>query len=281
MAENNAQKPEKTEMTRGKQQKRALKAVSIIKGGMFVIESITGYLAHSNSMIADSADMLEDTLGAAASLIVHDHSPRTQAFVAVGKATVMAALGLGVLGSAVFTLLNPAMLPVAATMGIVGSLGLAANAACASLIYRFRKDDINMMAAWKCLRNDMASNAGVLIAAGLSHFFTSSIPDLVIGSTVAALCVKSAIDIFREAIPILRATRKDPAKKPARQRPRRHLVPGLSPKVSAAFQKTLGAIFRRSAAKPAAQTSAPALPAPSAQPSPLPPKTAPHFTTAL
>ena len=228
-----------TDTPRGKQQDRALKIVAGIQGVMFFVEAISGYFAHSASMIADSVDMLEDSLGAAASAVVRRRGPRAQAGVAIAKATIMAALGLGVLGGAVYTLFNPAVLPVTLTMAIVGGISLSANALCGGLLFRFRKDNLNMMAAWKCLRNDMISNVGVLLAAGLGHIFTSAIPDLVIGAAVATLCVKSAIGIFREAIPVFRAHKKAPpekAKKPAKG-------PGLVPRMASKFKNSLRSVF--------------------------------------
>jgi Co/Zn/Cd efflux system component len=255
-----------THTPRGKQQKRALTSVSLIKGGMFVIEGLAGYFAHSAAMMADSAAMLEDTISATASRIVHSRSPRAQAWVAIAKAAFMACVGLGILGGAVFTLLNPGALPVAATMVIFGTLGLAVNGTCAGLLFRFRNDNINMKAAWKCLRNDMISNIGVLAAAGLSHVFTSALPDLIVGGIVATVCIKSAVDIFREAIPLLKASKKKPEKAAAQKPQAPSPQPKMSPRAASAFTRVLRAVFGRSAAKPAELSLPPAqaVPAPPA-----------------
>lgn len=84
-------------------------------------------------------------------------------------------------------------------MGVVGLLAFAANLFCLILLWRRRDDDINMRSAWVCSRNDVAGNAGVLVAAGLVALTGSPWPDIVIGLLVATVFGHSAVQVIREA----------------------------------------------------------------------------------
>jgi len=55
--------------------------------------------------------------------------------------------------------------PEPITMGVVGVAALAANAACAVLLYAYCGGDANMQSVWICSRNDVLGNLAVLLAA--------------------------------------------------------------------------------------------------------------------
>lgn len=246
-----------------KKQARVLKTIAVIKSAMFVVEGVAGFFAHSMSMKSDSLDMLEDAVGATTSVLVRKHSQRWQAGVALGKAAVMGIGGLGVLAGTAFLFLNPASLPATTIMAIVGGVAFIANTTCAALIYKHRHDNINMKSTWKCVRNDMFSNMGVLAAAGIGHFLISPIPDAVVGVVVAGLCIKGAVDITRDAIKILRLPENARKKKTAKSSSK------PQPKMVVGFKKALRAVFNRKAAatqKAPVIEKAPAPAAPQEQP---------------
>jgi len=132
---------------------------------MFLAEFVAGLLAGSVALLADSLDMLGDSLVYGFSLYVVNRSLQWKARAALAKAAVMAAFGLFVLAQLVYKLLHPA-LPIAEAMGLVGALALAANAVCFALLWRHRAEDINMRSVWLCSRNDILANVGVALAAG-------------------------------------------------------------------------------------------------------------------
>lgn len=92
------------------------------------------------------------------------------------------------------------MLPDAATMGVIGALALIANLVCFILLYTHREDNLNMSSTWLCSRNDLFANVGVLVAAGLSYIYISKWPDIVIGTAIAILFLKSSWSVIKEAI---------------------------------------------------------------------------------
>ena len=116
----------------------------------------------------------------------------------------MAAFGLFVLGQAVYKIAFP-QLPVFETIGAIGLLALAANSISLALLWRHRSDDVNMRSVWLCSRNDIVANASVLVAAAGVWFTGSGWPDIVIGLALAALFLRSAMSVLREANAELRA----------------------------------------------------------------------------
>ena len=177
--------------------------VLAINAAMFVIEAVAGVVAHSTSLLADALDMLGDALVYGFSLFVLARSARWQAGAALAKGGFMLAFGLGVLGEALYKTFNP-IVPVAGTMGLIGSLALMANLACFALLYRHRADNLNMSSTWLCSRNDLIANVAVLLAAVGTHALASRWPDILVGGLIACLFLRSAVQVLREAIIALR-----------------------------------------------------------------------------
>ncbi len=178
---------------------RVLWIVLVVNAAMFFVEGAAGLLAHSTSLLADALDMLGDALVYGFSLFVLARSARWQAGAALAKGVFMLAFGLGVLAEAAYKIFNPVM-PGVATMGAVGALALAANLVCFFLLYRHRGDNLNMRSTWLCSRNDLVANVGVLLAAAASGALASRWPDIVVGVTIAALFLHSALGVLRESL---------------------------------------------------------------------------------
>jgi Co/Zn/Cd efflux system component len=81
---------------------------------------------------------------------------------------------------------------------------LVANLACFFLLMRFRDQDINLRSVWLCSRNDVFSNAGVIVAAGAVAWLGQGWPDLLVGALVALLFLNTSFDVLRTAIRQLR-----------------------------------------------------------------------------
>lgn len=182
---------------------RVLKIVLAINTIMFLLEGSAGWLANSTSLMADALDMLGDATVYGMSLYVLTQSQQKQARVALAKGGFMLLFGLFVLGDAAYKLFY-SVVPNAETMGVFGALALAANLICFFTLYTHREDNLNMSSTWLCSRNDLISNIGVLIAAALSYLLVSKWPDIVIGTIIALLFLKSSWHVTREATVALR-----------------------------------------------------------------------------
>lgn len=187
-------------------QSSVLKIVLVINAVMFVVELTAGLIGHSVSLVADSLDMLGDALVYGFSLYVVARGAAMKARAALLKGIIMAAFGLFVLGQAIYRIAFP-QLPVYETIGIVGSLALAANGACFFLLWRHRADDINMSSVWLCSRNDIIANISVLFASAGVWLAHSGWPDILVGLALAALFLRSAWFVLRDAIKELKAAK--------------------------------------------------------------------------
>lgn len=183
---------------------RVLWIVLFINAAMFLVEGTAGILAHSTALLADALDMLGDALVYGFSLFVLARSARWQASAALSKGIFMLIFGVAVLGEAVYKAFHPVM-PVAEAMGMVGSLALAANLVCFSLLYRHRADNLNMSSTWLCSRNDLIANVAVLVAAAGSFLLVSRWPDILVGGLIASLFLGSALGVLRQSVRALRA----------------------------------------------------------------------------
>ena len=172
--------------------------VLLINGAMFLIEGIYGWLAQSSALMADALDMLADAAIFGFSLYVIRLDSIWQNRAGYIKGIIMALFSISVLIGAFYKLFNP-VVPEAFTMGGIGALALVANLICAILLLGFRDSDINMRSAWICSRNDVLANIGVLLAAWGVAWTGSSWPDLIVGVSISALILKSAIEVLKDA----------------------------------------------------------------------------------
>lgn len=193
-------------------QRRVLTIVLAINAAMFGVEFAAGVVAGSTALMADAVDMLGDALVYALSLYALSRSVRWKAGAAAAKGGFILLFGVGVLVQ-VGIKLAAGVPPSSPIMLIVGGAALAANVACLALLWRYRGHDLNMSSTFECSRNDVIANLGVLAAAAGVAVFASPWPDLVVGAAMAALFLRSAARVLRQALPALRAPA--PAPQPA------------------------------------------------------------------
>ncbi|MCS4505136.1 Zinc transporter ZitB [wastewater metagenome] len=179
-------------------QARMLWVVLAINAVMFVVEFGAGWVAGSTALLGDSLDMLGDALVYGFSLVAVARGARWKAASAGLKGGIMAAFGIAVLLEAGAKALW-GVAPASGLMAGIGVLVLLANAACLVVLTRHRGDDVNMSSAWVCSRNDIVANVGVLVAAGAVALTASPWPDILVGTAVALLFLRSAVRVLGDA----------------------------------------------------------------------------------
>jgi len=177
---------------------RVLGVVLVINASMFIVEFGAGLASGSSALLADSLDMLGDSLVYGFSLFVVHRSLTWRAGAALLKGAIMTLFGVAVLFEALFKMGTPAA-PAVPTMAVIGTLALAANALCFSLLWRHRADDINLRSTWLCSRNDLIANGAVLAAAVMVAWSGSGWPDIFVGLGIAILFLRTAAVVFRES----------------------------------------------------------------------------------
>ena len=190
--------------------RHVLWAVLGLNGGMFVVEVAAGLLAGSASLQADALDFLGDAANYGLSLFVVGMALRYRAMAAVAKGATMGLFGLWVIGAVVWHALRGTV-PEPLTMGVIGFVALAVNAAAFGLLYAFRGGDANMRSAWICTRNDVLGNLAVLLAAAGVLGTRAGWPDLVVAAIMATLALQGAWTVLRQAIGELRFGTVQPA----------------------------------------------------------------------
>lgn len=184
-------------------QSATLKIVLGINAVMFVVELMAGMMAGSTALLSDSLDNLGDALTYGMSLYAVSRGPRSKANVALFKGVLILLASLFVLSQVVYRIAVP-VVPLYQTMGLVSLLALLANGTCLALLWKHRKEDINMSSVWECSRNDIAANIAVFVAAGGVALTHSGWPDILVGLALALLFLKSAAKVLKGAIVELR-----------------------------------------------------------------------------
>ena len=177
--------------------RRVLWIVLIINVILFVGEFTVGWWADSSALQADSLDSLGDASVYVLSLLVVGGTLRQRTKAVFLKGAIQALFGVGVLMEVVRSAWLGAE-PRAAYMAIAAAVALVANLTCFALLTRFRSDDMNMRSVWLCSRNDIVNNAGVIIAAMLVAWWQSPWPDLVVGTLVALLFLRTAWTVLAQ-----------------------------------------------------------------------------------
>lgn len=181
-----------------KSQKKVLWTILLINLVMFFVEFIFGLLSNSQALMADSLDMLGDSLAYGSSLYVVNLGLRAKAKASLLKASLMMLTGVAVLAKSIHTFISPE-LPAYETMSIVAVLALVMNSLCLYLLTRHKNDDINFRSVWVCSRNDIIANSSVIVASFFVYYYASPWPDLIVAIGITILFMKSSWGVFQEA----------------------------------------------------------------------------------
>jgi cation diffusion facilitator family transporter len=179
-------------------QRRTLRWALAINAAMFFVEFTAGWLAQSTGLVADSLDMLADTLVYGMGLYAVGRSPMHMARAAAMSGALQFLLA-GMVVTDVVRRFVVGSEPDGLWMMGVASLALGANVATLLLLAAERRGEIHMRAMWICTNNDVLVNAGVILSGGLVLLIGSALPDLAIGIFVSLLVLRGAVRILREA----------------------------------------------------------------------------------
>ena len=189
--------------------RRALWLVVAINAIMFAVEMAAGVAAGSQALKADALDFAGDTATYALSLAVLGMPLVWRARAALLKGLSLSAMGVGVLALTAWHVLVLDT-PHAETMGVVGVAALVANLASVLILLRYRDGDANVRSVWLCSRNDAIGNVAVIVASGAVWATASAWPDLIVAALMAALFVRSSVQILAQARAELRSVAADP-----------------------------------------------------------------------
>jgi Co/Zn/Cd efflux system component len=178
-------------------QKNILWWVLGINFGFFLVEMITGWISSSMGLIADSLDMLADSIVYALSLFAVGGAVSRKMEVAKFSGyfqMLLATLGFTEVLRRFFM---SSETPLFQWMIIISSLALAGNLISLWLINKAKSNEVHMQASAIFTSNDIIVNGGVILAGVLVYFLGSKWPDLIIGAIVFTFVMRGAIKILK------------------------------------------------------------------------------------
>ena len=178
--------------------RRILWIALVVNAAMFLVELGASATSGSAALAADAVDFAGDATNYGLSLAAIAAGGLWASRVALVKGVAMGSYGIGVLAFCAWRI-HAGLPPEPITMGVIGTLALAANLWVAWLLYAYREGDANMRSVWQCTRNDAISNLAVL-AAAVGVFGTGTIwPDVAVAVLMASLALVSAYSVIRHA----------------------------------------------------------------------------------
>ena len=165
----------------------------------FVVEFYFGRKFASVALLSDSIDFLEDASVNFLIAIAIGWSLRKRQLVSYGFVALLLIPGVTFLWNAIQKLLDP-QVPQGEGMGLVALGALVINFSCALLIARHRKEEVGLVsAAYFSARNDAIANVLIISAGLITLFWSSIVPDFIIGIVIFLLNADAAKKVFATA----------------------------------------------------------------------------------
>jgi Co/Zn/Cd efflux system component len=178
-------------------ERRVLWQVLSINFLFFALEIVAGFIAGSMGLVADSLDMLADS-------IVYGLSLFAVGGTIIRKKSIAAAAGyfqftLAIMGFAevLRRFLGHEEVPDFHLMIVISILALIGNAVCLWLLQKTKSTEAHMQASMIFTSTDVIVNLGVIVAGVIVYLTASKVPDLTIGTIVFVLVARGAYRILR------------------------------------------------------------------------------------
>ena len=178
-------------------ERKLLWQVLIINFLFFGLELLTGFISNSIGLVADSLDMLADSIVYGLALFAVGGAVLKKKNIA--KASGYLQLTLALLGfiEVIRRFIGFEPVPYFQTMIIISTLALTGNAICLYLLQKSKSKEVHMQASMIFTSNDVIINLGVIAAGVLVYLTDSKYPDLIIGLIVFYIVAQGAMRIFK------------------------------------------------------------------------------------
>ena len=178
-------------------EKKLLWQVLAINFFFFALELTTGFISNSMGLVADSLDMLADSIVYGLALFAVGGTMTRKKNIA--KSAGYFQLTLAVVGfiEVVRRFVGTETIPAFQTMIIISIFALIGNGLCLYLLQKSKSREAHMRASMIFTSNDVIVNVGVIIAGGLVFLTKSGYPDLIVGSLVFILVARGAMKILK------------------------------------------------------------------------------------
>lgn len=163
----------------------------------FVLEILTGFLSHSMGLVADSLDMLADSIVYGLALFAVGGTVLRKKRIAKIGGYFQMTLAIFGLAEVIRRFLGFEPMPVFQTMIIISSFALIGNAITLYLLQKSKSKEVHMQASMIFTSNDVMANIGVIIAGVIIYFTQSKYPDLIVGSIIFVIVARGALRILK------------------------------------------------------------------------------------
>ena len=185
-----------------------------LTAAVMILELIGGLISGSLALLADAGHMLADVAALSIAVVVaylvrRPATPqrsfgllRLEILAALVNGAVLITIAVGIAIEALDRLRAPVPMDAPLLMG-VGTLGLAANIAAATILHRGHEHSLNQRGAYLHVLSDLLGSIGV-IAAGLIVLLTGWTPaDALVSLGIGALILAGAWRLVKESVDVL------------------------------------------------------------------------------
>lgn len=180
-----------------KQERKLLWQVLVINFFFFILELITGFVSNSMGLVADSLDMLADSIVYGLALFAVGGTITLKKNIAKSAGYFQLALALFGFIEVIRRFVQFETIPTFQTMIIISILALIGNGLCLFLLQKSKSKEAHMQASMIFTSNDVIVNLGVIIAGGLVYLTNSKYPDLIVGIIVFFIVGQGAFKILK------------------------------------------------------------------------------------
>ena len=125
-------------------------------------------------------------------------SQRWKAGAAAITGVMLLVLAIGVTADAARRYLTGSD-PLGVAMIAMAVVAVVLNAWSVQIMSRYRKDDVNLRAAWIMSLNDFASNIGIVVAGAMVVMVDANWPDLALALVIAAIAAYGGVKTLKDA----------------------------------------------------------------------------------
>ena len=178
-------------------ERKLLWQVLAINFFFFALELTTGFISNSMGLVADSLDMLADSIVYGLALFAVGGTMTRKEKIA--KSAGYFQLTLAVFGfiEVIRRFVSTETVPAFQTMIIISIFALIGNGVCLYLLQRSKSKEAHMQASMIFTSNDVIVNLGVTVAGGLVYLTNSKYPDLIVGTIVFFIVGQGAFKILK------------------------------------------------------------------------------------
>lgn len=178
-------------------ERKLLWQVLVINFFFFTLELTTGFISNSMGLVADSLDMLADSIVYGLALFAVGGTMTRKKNIA--KSAGYFQLTLAVFGffEVIRRFIGTESVPAYKTMIIISILALIGNGLSLYLLQKSKSKEAHLQASMIFTSNDVIVNLGVVAAGGLVYLTNSKYPDLIVGIIVFFIVGQGAYKILK------------------------------------------------------------------------------------